>query len=502
MIRSTLRHNPHLQGFRTDLALFCRTLTNMRWPARCYLCGLMMALVAITAMAMPRGTGSHCEPCPPPPPFVQTVSDSISGHDGAFVQSVSDPYPVTMDVADDEECFVHGLPGCSVHIWEHLGELGYPSDCGQNDCGDCIPPNSKSEEKNEQHQLWFVDTYSNGKERRQSAIRSLLDGNGLKSGHDEDPVILTVFNYGFAHLFLNWVCGLHRNDLVHLKRNSLIVVADAEAKALAIKSGFEMVIDLHDVADVDKLGITSSASMGFGAGSHQKIVSFQMMILSDLIEMGYDTVMMDIDVVFPNDPLQYVRNELNPAIDVWMMLDPRWDGAGPANTGFISMRSNCKTKKFMAEIMNHILVIHTLSDQRTINFFLHWKPFRQIQFRLLDRELFIDGAKLVLLKKEPKDFPQFEKVVVVHASWTGDHLNKLIKFNQIGHYYFTEDRCPEHYDLTFVPDLTDRNVPSDLSDRSNTKEWVQTSTYLVTHRFVTDKKALLKETEELQAAAE
>ena len=40
------------------------------------------------------------------------------------------PYPDTMDDATDEECFVHKVPGCSVYIWEHLAELGYPSDCG------------------------------------------------------------------------------------------------------------------------------------------------------------------------------------------------------------------------------------------------------------------------------------------------------------------------------------------------------------------------------------
>ena len=220
-----------------------------------------------------------------------------------------------------------------------------------------------------------------------------------------------------------------------------------------------------------------------------EIVAFQMMILSDLIEMGHDTVMMDIDVVFPNDPLQYVRNELNPLIDVWTQIDPRWDGDGPANTGFVVMRSNCKTKLFMLKIMEHILVVHAKIDQWTFNFFLHWKPFRQIQYSLLDRDRFIDGANLVLRQKKPEDFPHFERVVAVHASWTTNHLDKIIKFNQVGHWYFTEEQCPEHFDHELVPDLSDRYEGYQLED---------TSAYLLNHNLITDKKGLFKKSNEAE----
>ena len=73
---------------------------------------------------------------------------------------------------------------------------------------------------NDLHQLWFVEVYSDGKQKRQEILKKLLDGNKIEpqgASTTTAPVIVNIFNFGYAHLFLNWVCGLHQNDLVHLK---------------------------------------------------------------------------------------------------------------------------------------------------------------------------------------------------------------------------------------------------------------------------------------------
>ena len=84
---------------------------------------------------------------------------------------------------------------------------------------------------------------------------------------------------------------------------------------------------MNDVADLSALDVTESASPAFPKGTFKPLVTFQMMILCDLIEMGYDVVMMDIDIIFNRDPLPYIqtmKNELFPIVDIWTMIGLVW----------------------------------------------------------------------------------------------------------------------------------------------------------------------------------
>ena len=65
------------------------------------------------------------------------------------------------------------------------------------------------------------------------------------------------------------------------------------------------VLDLNEISDLSALEVTESASPAFPKGTFKPLVTFQMMILCDLIEMGYDVMMMDIDLIFNRDPLLY-----------------------------------------------------------------------------------------------------------------------------------------------------------------------------------------------------
>ena len=127
------------------------------------------------------------------------------------------------------------IPDCSVEIWQDLSEFGFNSNCDQRNCSKCIPPNSQSAHQNKLYHLWYNETYLSKKEYRQRSITTLLNVNHIEKGHDHNPVILMVFNYGFSYLFLNWVCSLDSNQISYLRRNTLIVVSDYKSKELAVE---------------------------------------------------------------------------------------------------------------------------------------------------------------------------------------------------------------------------------------------------------------------------
>ena len=107
-------------------------------------------------------------------------------------------------------------------------------------------------------------------------------------------------------------------------------------------------------------------------------------------------------------------------------------------------------------MMEYITVIIHYTDQSAFNWWLNWKPFRQITFKLLDKRMFIGGNDVTLLKTKAEDMETYEEFLLFHAFSTRDHFDKITKFHQIGHWYFTEKRCPDMFDLELLPDLSDR----------------------------------------------
>ena len=68
--------------------------------------------------------------------------------------------------------------------------------------------------------------------------------------------------------------------------------------------------------------------------------------------------------------------------DIYMAFDGRGDSKGPANSGFIYLRSNCKIKIFTDTLVHYIgLVLIGRSDQRHWNLFLREYDFRLVNFR-------------------------------------------------------------------------------------------------------------------------
>ena len=353
----------------------------------------------------------------------------------------------TIDYSDCPKNFV--IPGCEVEMYKYLSELGSPTNCDARNCSNCLPPNTPHKRVNEIHTMWS-EAYQNTKTQRQSDLSQLLQSHQLYPGGNE-PVILMVLNYGFSYIFSNFACSLDYNQLSFIKKRTIVIPSDSRAKELVQKAGFELIFEPKWLPPNLQSEFKQESTYYFGPGFYPMLM-LQMITLSDLMDLGYDTLMMDSDVIWKRNVLDYFANIAHPIIDIWTMLAPRWDIKGFGNTGTILMRSNCKTKTFMNTMMEYISFIYKRGDQGAFNFFLNWKPFRQVIFKLLDQRLFVGGNDV------KEDFiKENGGFYMIHAFSVADHFDKIWKFNLVGEWYFSQEKCPHLFNESLLPHIEDRD---------------------------------------------
>ena len=162
--------------------------------------------------------------------------------------------------------------------------------------------------------------------------------------------------------------------------------------------------------------------------------------------------------------------------DIYMGFDGRGDGVGPGNSGFIYIKSNCKTKLYTLTLVKYIgLVLYGQSDQRHWNMFLRIYDFRFIKFTILPPNHFIGGWQWDL-KRKNNYLPKYNNETwLIHSSCTADHIKKIYKFQFINKWYFK--RTCNYYNRNLVPKLFDwkeMKQVKPLTSQNRTYKWDQT----------------------------
>ena len=101
------------------------------------------------------------------------------------------------------------------------------------------------------------------------------------------------------------------------------------------------------------------------------------------------------------------------------------------------------------------LIMAGRSDQMLWNSLIQEKQFRMMHYELLTTKLFISGFQ-VNIAHGTKRHQLPENHFIVHASWTTDQWDKIEKFYNIEHWYYTQEKCPKWYDFEMLPDLAER----------------------------------------------
>ena len=132
---------------------------------------------------------------------------------------------------------------------------------------------------------------------------------------DEDgPLLLMVFNYGYAYLFFNWVCSVDFNKISGMRERTIVITMDETTKSLVEKTGF---MAYHPDWLGDLLGkVDSKAAASFALGAHRWTVTTQVVMTNDLLHMGYDVVLQDSDIVWNKNPFPYLMRPQMQPVDV------------------------------------------------------------------------------------------------------------------------------------------------------------------------------------------
>jgi len=267
----------------------------------------------------------------------------------------------------------------------------------------------------------------------------------------KSAVTVMTVNTGQIHLFLNWVCSCERHG-IEVRDSTLMVPTDRNAANIIERNNFtilplDWITELGFTIDAKYEG-ADQAGWNPHMQGHSDINSVTVIVANDLVQNDYTLLLHDVDIVWQIDPRDWLRDAAIQR-DCLAMFAPRWDSLGVANSGFVWMVANKRTKIFMQTLEN-LLPVKGISDQQLWNALLRHHKFRQIGFRvlpLLQFQLLYDHT----LRKwnQIKD-----KAIVVHGV-SHRKTYRLAKANL----WFFDEKCSA-YTKDLVPCGGDFMAPS------------------------------------------
>jgi len=254
----------------------------------------------------------------------------------------------------------------------------------------------------------------------------------------KDIVLLTV-NYAYSSLFVNWVCSVTRLGLDPTKF-TLVVVVEEKSRKLVDRMGFRYVA----VKDWLRTRTIKGTSSGFGAGDYKWIAAILNIYLTDLMDIGYNVLMQDVDITWNRNPMPYLNE--NREFDILLVEDQKrkfHSEIRPKNVdkqrngGFLYYRSTCRTLVYTKTLRNCIVhIIWRRSDQVLMNRLIDNHRFKGIQVGYLPSNLFLNGNRWKpweIPSKRPLPYNPF----TFHSSWTTGLDDKILKFLTVGQWFTT-----------------------------------------------------------------
>ena len=304
----------------------------------------------------------------------------------------------------------------------------------------------------------YKQQYDKTMKERRDSLESMLSPS---INRKNDTVILMTVNYGFSWLFSNWVCSLehnlNENEIQNIKSKTIVVVTDEKSEKLVNSMGFMTHFPVWLGPNILS-NIEEDASDFFGERSHTEINMLTIMLMNDLMQLNYNVLVQDVDIVWNKNPINYLLH--NVVADISMSFDGRGDKRGPGNSGFIFLKNNCVTKVFAKTLCNaRSQIYYDGSDQMMWNRLINDTFFRQLHFETLDEKLFANGHVINLVHGGALHSDHF----VFHASWVHDSFDKIEKFMNTKHFYYLPELCSYH----------DENMILDISKRIPKKEDIE-----------------------------
>ena len=258
------------------------------------------------------------------------------------------------------------------------------------------------------------------RERRQQKLGALLTDSA------RDNVILVMMaNRGYNDLFNNWVRSCDLNGL-DVRAWAVLFAVDEEAATNAEKQGFRVYLDGLSYGDQPREAVKI-----FGDGDFRRLMFQKTAIVQDVLELGYDVLFQDVDMIWHKDPMAFLLNQASPDFDALFMFDGRNPLHAPlfANTGFFLLRNRVVTRNFWKKVLfSYVEMARCGSQQAVLNSILGED---EVRVGILPEEHFANGHLFSIDK--PSRLPP--DPYVIHCSWTGNIEHKLQKYKREGLWY-------------------------------------------------------------------
>jgi len=194
-----------------------------------------------------------------------------------------------------------------------------------------------------------------------------------KSAPPSIPFMVAVaeVNHGFLPMAVSFY--RHLQNLQPPMNNVLFFALDTVSNDTLVRIGAPTFLDDHDNM--------SSHAWGFREGGYNKIVLHKWVLASKILRMGFDCVIVDVDIVFLRNPMVYYFADA-PACDALVVVESKnWgknnedrfegDGIGVLiNTGLVILRNTETTRTLVTIFLQPQHRYEDLDDQWEFLFFM------------------------------------------------------------------------------------------------------------------------------------
>lgn len=255
----------------------------------------------------------------------------------------------------------------------------------------------------------FHRRYMQDSKRRREDLETVYKDLG------SPPVVVTLFYCSaFAPLFQNWLESCEAKN-IDVRKYTIAFCLDKESYDLTMGLGVKAILIPNKM---------SGTYTKFGEKSFGETMFYKNAFIYDILTtLPCNVLFQDSDLIWFKDPVPYLEGL---DVDVAIMYD------GPnfyyrhiyANTGFIYLKNNERTKSLMETALGNMSYVLSLGG--------HQKPF----VRILDAFERHGVLKLTILPEDTFPNGHLHEVgpnaYVYHYSWTEDISHKIKKLTKLG----------------------------------------------------------------------
>ncbi len=275
----------------------------------------------------------------------------------------------------------------------------------------------------------FYEAHRQHKAMRLYRLWRTCQGLGRRS------FVVSMFNDGYQSMFENWVASCDRHG-VDCRATTILFAIDADADRRARDRGFATFYDGVSYGDLPR---ERSTAFGDERGVRTRFIKLAM--VQDMLELGHDILLQDIDMVWLRDPLPgLVAAAERDGLDFQFMDDGFNNYHQPLhyNSGFVFIRNNEFSRFAWRQIYdNFARCVYLSGDQRLINIVVDSLRSRGLRTRALPQNRFVNGHLIHEVNRKGIDLPPDKWVV--HASWTANMETKIELLKQHGLWYLDGD---------------------------------------------------------------